>query len=93
MPPYWQTFLEQHYLVGRELSIPVQSDLSGVGAVIEIFDEREIEIVLKDYRELATYADTNLHYSAPRGNVAVKIVASSARGRRTPVVRQKIYEL
>lgn len=42
MPPYWQTFLEQHHLVGREFSIPVESDLSGVGAMIEILDERGI---------------------------------------------------
>ena len=42
MPPYWQTFLEQHRLVGREFSIPVEGDLSGVGAAIEILDEQAI---------------------------------------------------
>lgn len=42
MPHYWQTFIEQHQLTGRELSIPVESDLSGVGAKIEILDERGI---------------------------------------------------
>ena len=42
MPPYWQIFVEQHHLIGREFSVPVQSDLSGVGADIEILDGRGI---------------------------------------------------
>jgi hypothetical protein len=42
MPPYWQMFLEQHRLIGRQFFVPVQSDLSGVGAVIEILDEQGI---------------------------------------------------
>jgi len=42
MPPYWQKFLQQHRLVGREFSIPIESDLSGVGAEIEILDEHGI---------------------------------------------------
>lgn len=39
MPLYWQMFVKQYHLVGREFSIPVESDLSGVGARIEILDE------------------------------------------------------
>lgn len=42
MPPYWQNFWEQHHLAGREFSIPVEADLSGVGAEIEILDEEGI---------------------------------------------------
>ena len=42
MPPYWRTFIEQHHLVGRKFSIPVESDMSAVGAEIEIFDEHGI---------------------------------------------------
>lgn len=41
MPPYWQTFIEQHNMIGREFSVPVESDLSGVGAEIEILNERD----------------------------------------------------
>ncbi len=42
MPPYWKTFVEQHHLVGREISLPVEVDLSGVGAEIEILSEANI---------------------------------------------------
>ncbi len=42
MPPYWQMFLEQHHLTGKEFSIQVNNDLSGVGASIEIFDEQGV---------------------------------------------------
>jgi hypothetical protein len=39
MPPYWQKFVEQHGLVGREIFVPPDCDLSGVGAEIETLDE------------------------------------------------------
>lgn len=49
MPPYWQTFVEHHHLIGCELSIPAQSDLSGVGAEIEILDEQGIQAEQNDF--------------------------------------------
>ena len=42
MPPYWKIFVEQHQLVGREISLPAEADLSGVGAEIELLDEANI---------------------------------------------------
>jgi len=39
MPPYWKAFVEQHQLIGRELSRPIEADLSRVGAIIEILDD------------------------------------------------------
>jgi hypothetical protein len=42
MPPYWKTFVEQHQLIGREFLLPVEVDLSGVGANIELLDEANI---------------------------------------------------
>ena len=39
MPPYWRTFIEEHCLVGREIMVPVEGDLSGLGVEIEILDE------------------------------------------------------
>lgn len=43
MTPYWRTFVEQHHLVGREISVPDDRDVSGVGAEIEILDESGIQ--------------------------------------------------
>ena len=40
MTDYWRTFLEQHHLVGREISVPEDSDVSGIGIEIEILDEQ-----------------------------------------------------
>lgn len=43
MTPYWRTFVEQHHLVGREISVPDDRDVSGVGAEIVILDESGIQ--------------------------------------------------
>lgn len=43
MLPYWRTFIEQHQLIGREISVPPHADVSGVGAEIEILDERGVQ--------------------------------------------------
>jgi hypothetical protein len=43
MTPYWRTFVEQHHLVEREISVPDDRDVSGVGAEIEILDELGIQ--------------------------------------------------
>lgn len=43
MTPYWRTFVEQHHLVGREISVPDDQDVSGVGIDIEILDEQAIQ--------------------------------------------------
>lgn len=42
IPHYWHTFLHQNRLAGRELSIPAEAELSGVGIEIEILDEQGI---------------------------------------------------
>lgn len=39
MTSYWQAFVEQHHLVGREFSVPDDRDVSGVGIEIEILDD------------------------------------------------------
>jgi hypothetical protein len=38
-PPGYNRFIEQHNLIGLEVEIPEQNDLSGVGALIELLDE------------------------------------------------------
>ena len=38
LPSYWADFIEQHQLVHREVSIPEQHDLSGIGVDLHIFD-------------------------------------------------------
>lgn len=43
MPPYWKSFVDQYQLAGREFEIPEKDDLSGVGAVIEILNEKHIQ--------------------------------------------------
>jgi len=42
MPPYWKAFVEGHQLIGRELSLPAEADLSGIGAEIELLDEQGV---------------------------------------------------
>ncbi len=42
MTPYWRTFVEQHHLVGREISVPDDRDISEVGIEIEILGEEAI---------------------------------------------------
>jgi len=43
MPAYWKSFVEENDLVGKEFSVPPESDLSGVGADIVILDEQGIK--------------------------------------------------
>ncbi len=44
MIAHWQAFIKRHNLIGQELSIPIEEDLSGVGAEIEILDENAARI-------------------------------------------------
>jgi hypothetical protein len=48
VPQYWKSFIEQHSLVGKEISIPDNIDLSQVGAVFEILDEKSIQVETED---------------------------------------------
>ncbi|MDB5341834.1 MAG: hypothetical protein JWP89_211 [Schlesneria sp.] len=38
-PPHFRAFVEQHRLAGAETEIPVSDDLSGLGALIGLYDE------------------------------------------------------
>ena len=38
-PVAYREFVERHALVGKEIEIPVEKDLSEVGATIQLFDE------------------------------------------------------
>ena len=38
MPDYWKTFVDQHSLVGKELEIPEDADLTSIGAELGILD-------------------------------------------------------
>jgi hypothetical protein len=38
-PPEYNRFVKEHHLIGREVEIPEENDLSGAGASIELFDE------------------------------------------------------
>jgi hypothetical protein len=57
-PPEYKRFIDQHNLNGREIEIPNQNDLSGVGALIELFDEvNSIEESAGAYPGLVVKAD------------------------------------
>ena len=49
IPDYWKQFIELHSLEGREFSIPEEQDKSGVGADLEIFDEKNSNEEAKNY--------------------------------------------
>jgi hypothetical protein len=38
-PPHFRAFVEQHQLAGVEVQIPQSDDLSGLGALMELYDE------------------------------------------------------
>ena len=38
-PEHWAKFIQQHDLVGRQVYIPEENDLSGLGAELELFGE------------------------------------------------------
>lgn len=42
MTDYWQAFVEAHHLVGRQISVPDDLDVSGVGIEIEILGDEAI---------------------------------------------------
>lgn len=48
IPKYWIEFINNQQLRGREIEIPESVDLSNVGACIEIMQEKDCEIEMKD---------------------------------------------
>lgn len=44
MVPYWQAFIQKYSLIGIELSVPPEEDLSGVGAEIEILTDDGVRL-------------------------------------------------
>jgi hypothetical protein len=57
-PHYWLSFVAQHSLIGKEVSVPEESDQSELGAEIEILDEEGIRSESEDcYPGIAVVKD------------------------------------
>ena len=48
IPEYWTTFVEQNSLTGKDVSIPEDADLSGLGAELRLLDEDGIRSEMED---------------------------------------------